>query len=1439
MPHRFVLFRRLTDPTRRPGLLFPGILLAAGLLACGAAAQGEGEKSGFVRFLEGLLSAPERQVSLSEVQGIFSGHPKIGRIEVADRDGVWLELEGVEVAWTRSALLKRRLDVQVLRAGRVAVLRRPHAGEAQADGGGLSAPPIEIKVDSVSLPQIVLGKALAGVDAELSAAGAVRMTAATTNVQLVVERQDRAGSLSADLRYASAERTLAADLSLEEPSGGLLSEALQLRGRPALAITVSGSGPLAAWQANLEMQADKVRVASGAMSITRADAGYRLRAKVAAALQTLVPEAYAALVAGDSGIDLDVTRNDDGTIAVSAAKLQSEGLSLIANGTLGADFVPVRAEASLDLGRAGRTTLPFLPGAVSLAGLRAEASLGGEAPAPWRINLQAKDARGDFGSLATLDMQASGEADRLADPEARATTFRVHGAAGGLALADARLKDAVGASAILDGSGQWSAGQPANVEKLALVLGDAAVGFSGTAAREAISGAFTVSADALSRFADLAGRPDLAGRARIEATGRVGADATFDLKLDGETGDLALGSPLDGLLKGATQIAGGVVRTAEGFAIDGLKLTNAQSRLEATGSLAGETLDLKAQADVTDLALVTPRAKGSVHIDAAVSGTTSAPQVEAAIAGDDVRLMDRPLSDATARFSGIVAGPQTGGEAEIAAMLGDAPVRGSVKLSAAADGTRQLEGLALSVGESRAAGDLAILPSGLLAGKLSLVSPDLSRVAPLFLVDAGGMLRGEVSLSADAGSQSAVFSGTATDIAYETVTLKSADLKGTAHDLFRAPQIEGSFSVRDLKAGGLAVVQATGEATRSGNSTSVSVDARLADGSARLQAALAPNGNGLAIGLDSFSYARPGVDLALARPTTIAVENGTARLDGMTFRTGAGSIAVSGRAGADLDLSAVLTSVPAALANAFVPNLGAEGTVSGTAAARGKAASPNAQFSLTLANVSVTASRNAGVGALSVTADGDLQNNSLDLRSRISGADGLAIDVTGKIGTGAGAPLGLRIVGSAPLSLGNAQLASRGAALNGTVRLDVAVTGTAAKPQFSGRATTEGGAFVDPQSGVSLRNLQLVANFTGDRVVVERLSATSGEGSVSGSGSIGLDPNAGFPVDIALKVDNARYVDGSVVATQFDADLKLTGTFAAGPLLEGKVQLARTEITVPERLPGDSIAVDVRHVDPPQPVERTLHAVRQPDRRSSAGAAGAGPGGTRLDVTVDAPQRIFVRGRGLDAEFGGRLRLSGTMPALIASGGFEMNRGRVDILTKRITFDRGVITFAGDLDPMLDFSGTTRSSDVAITVSISGRASDPQVTFSSTPDLPQDEILARLIFQKGIGELSPLQVARLAAAVSELAGGSGGVLGSLRRSTGLDDLDLVTDEEGDTSLAAGRYVTENVYLGVQQGTSAQSSRVTIDLDVTKNLKARAGMGAGGESSLGIFFEKEY
>src|SRR5690606_30117486 len=115
------------------------------------------------------------------------------------------------------------------------------------------------------------------------------------------------------------------------------------------------------------------------------------------------------------------------------------------------------------------------------------------------------------------------------------------------------------------------------------------------------------------------------------------------------------------------------------------------------------------------------------------------------------------------------------------------------------------------------------------------------------------------------------------------------------------------------------------------------------------------------------------------------------------------------------------------------------------------------------------------------------------------------------------------------------------------------------------------------------------------------------------------------------------------------------------------------------------------------------------------------------------------------------------------------------------------------------------------------------------------EVLARLLFNRGVDQLSPLQLAQLAAAAAELAGGSDtSLLGSLRSATGLDELDIVTTDEGNAAVRAGRYIQENVYLGVEAGAGG-TTRGTINLDLTDNLRVRGGVGSNGDSDLGIFY----
>ncbi len=216
-----------------------------------------------------------------------------------------------------------------------------------------------------------------------------------------------------------------------------------------------------------------------------------------------------------------------------------------------------------------------------------------------------------------------------------------------------------------------------------------------------------------------------------------------------------------------------------------------------------------------------------------------------------------------------------------------------------------------------------------------------------------------------------------------------------------------------------------------------------------------------------------------------------------------------------------------------------------------------------------------------------------------------------------------------------------------------------------------------------------------------------------------------------------------------------------------------------------------------------------------------------------------MRGRGLDAEVGGNVRLTGSINDIRPVGSFQLNRGRMAILGQRVTFEEGSVTLIGDLDPFLDFRARTEGDGITVFVDVTGRVSELDIGFSSNPALPEDEVLARLLFNRSMGELTPLQLARLAGAAAELAGGSNtSLVDSLRAKAGLADLDIVTGADGNLAVQAGAYLQDNVYLGVQAGADG-NSRVTVNLDITNDIRAKASAGTDGDTSVGVFYEKDY
>lgn len=537
----------------------------------------------------------------------------------------------------------------------------------------------------------------------------------------------------------------------------------------------------------------------------------------------------------------------------------------------------------------------------------------------------------------------------------------------------------------------------------------------------------------------------------------------------------------------------------------------------------------------------------------------------------------------------------------------------------------------------------------------------------------------------------------------------------------------------------------------------------------------------------------------------------------------------------NLGVDVTLGAFPLRVLNAIAPGQDLGGNVTGTARVTGKLADPAATFNLSGSGITAAPLAQNGLAPLSLRAEGAFREQVLTLNSAtVDGPQGLTLRGSGRVPV-SGAGLAVNVDGQAPLALANRFLADRGTQFAGTVALNANVTGSIAQPSIQGRVTSNGAAVVDPETNLRVNNIAVAIGLSGDTVNIENISgAIAGGGTVSANGSVSIAGN-GFPGNIAISLNNARYADGEMLVATLNGRITVTGALAQDPRIAGQIDVARAEITVPESFGGGAAALDVKHIRPSRAVAETLKRAKANDGTPMPTSR---PSVATLDVTVNAPNQVFVRGRGLDAELGGSVRLTGPVTNIQPVGGLDLIRGRISILGQRITFDEGRVSLIGDLDPYLNFVARSEGSDITVFITVEGRASDIKVTFSSQPELPQDEVLARLIFNRGINELSAFQVAQLAAAAAELAGGgNNSLLNNLRAGTGLDDLDIVTDSQGNAAVRAGRYIQDNIYLGVEAGAGG-NTKGTINLDITKDLKVKGAVGTQ-DSSVGVFYERDY
>lgn len=1387
--------------------LLPPLLALLALAAAGvglAVAQDE-DKSRFVRFVERQISTPDRQIRLGAIEGALSSDVRISEITIADRQGVWLTIENARLVWSRLALLRGRLDIDLLEAHAITVSRAPlsSAAEERAVGGVFALPelPVAVIIDRLAVPTVEIAEGVVGPAATLGVGGAVTLRDGELDARVAVERRDRPGSLTLIAAFANETRRLSLDISLSEPEDGVIANALGIEGQPPLAFALRGEGPLSDFSAELSLAASGETLLTGSARISDGDDAVRFSARIEGNLEPLVSAPYEPLVAGGTTLAVDGTRAADGTLVIGEGAFRSGVSQLTFSARTAPDGVPTQLAVAGTLARADGEPV-LLPGGDGEASVRSatiDISLGAATDDSYSASVVVEALRSAALTTPRATLRAMGVATNLADPATRRLTFDVAGEAGELASRDARLADALGTAVSLVARGAWQAGSPVRVDVAELLAQTVEARFAGSVG-DALSGDYRLAAADLSLFAALADRP-LAGAVDLEASGRIGFDGMFDLTVDGQTRDLAVGvEAADGLLEGTARISGRAARSAQGIAFDSLRVASPQLTAAADGAVNDTVADLSARLELSALSALDPRAEGTVRARLSVSGNPSVPTIGLALESERAAFAGQSVTGLDARFDGTLdrtakAPFALGGTLDVNGTLDGEPLTVAATL-ATREGARSLTGLRARVAGATANGAVTLLPGGLVNGALSLDIPQIERLAALVLSEAEGSVAADVTLNATGGRQSATLAGQAGDIALRGIVLEKADFDLSVEDAFGVPMLDGTASLEGLRRGDVHLDRLALVAVRTGTTSSLTVDAALNGSTLAAEGQLTRTGDGFDAALSRFDIEHDGLAVMLATPTTASVAAGVLTLSATELVAGSGSVRVAGRVGERLDVTATLADAPLRIANLLAPQLALEGTLSGDIVVGGTRAVPTATVSVAAANVAAAPLVARGIAPVSLSASGAYARGVATVERLEAALAGGDLKATGTFDTRR-----RRVSVDLTFTDPGTGLAAETLAVDGDPRLVLALDGAGALSDFSGRLalTADGESLVAGtlETAETNEGLRIAGDITGqfDRIAseiydplvtegtrivfdlvrlesgglrIEQADVKSGAATLGASGLLAADL-----VPVELTVDG-RVGRADAAAIALPGDVRIAGADISVRLDAGEPSPFRAEVSVSDletpRLstPSITIAADGTATNLSNPYRRAVTFTlsgSMPEVSDGALAEAVGAG-LALDVAggwaAGEPLRLGkaeVASDTFSAAFEGTAGdvVDGTYRLAIADLRAFAALAARDLAGSVRLEANGTVTLAGLFDLSLDASATDVATGVAAvdtllagTTRLSGgaRRTPVGVVFESlqmkNPQLAAsldgslDTVRADLVAQARLADLGPL-----------------------------------------------------------------------------------------------------
>ena len=587
------------------------------------------------------------------------------------------------------------------------------------------------------------------------------------------------------------------------------------------------------------------------------------------------------------------------------------------------------------------------------------------------------------------------------------------------------------------------------------------------------------------------------------------------------------------------------------------------------------------------------------------------------------------------------------------------------------------------------------------------------------------------------------------------------------------------------------------------------------------------------------------------RAVLTSLDGGGWRLAPTQLSYGDGGMIASGTFGADnLDFDFKLARMPLSLIDVARADTGLGGTISGTVQYRD---SPSGlpvseakvkiegltRSGLVLTSKPVDLALVARLTETSLEARALLQNEEIQrgrVQARITGlpASGLLLDRLR-----AGSLYGqLRYRGAAESLWRLAALDTFD--ITGPIAIAADATGTLQDPTVRGSISGDALHLRSSLSGTDIRDISVLGRFQGSRLQLRRFAGTAANGgTVSGSGIVDLRTLGetvegrileirGPIIDLRASAKNARLLDNGGLSATITGPLRIVSN-GLGGTIAGRVRVDRASWKL------GTAADDLRL---PQIATREVNA---PANRAPR-AAPARP--WRYLIDAKAASRIDVDGMGLDSEWSADIVLRGTTDDPRIGGRARVVRGDYTFAGTRFELTRGDIDFdeSVPIDPRLDIRAETDRDGLTVEAIVRGSATQPEITFASSPSLPEEELLARLLFGGSVTSLSATDALQLGAAVASLRGGGGmDPINQLRTAIGLDRLRIVSADPAlgrGTGVALGKNFGRRFYAEIITDGRGYSA-TEVEFRVTSWLSLLAAVSTVGRESVVAEISRDY